>query len=968
MIAAGFADGTIRTWKWRDGTEPKQAQDRSRAVDLRWSPDGAYIAAVLYVGDIAILDAVTLQRIRVVRASSDRPPLAWSWDRVLSCGTPDGSVINWSAPDWREPRIIEQSFSRGVSVDAISWSVDNKLATSLSGGSIEIWRAKALPVRLKTSSNVLKLVWLNSHVLVGACDDRTVRLWDVDSSTEVVMEGHTRSVFDVTVSGNLVASASSDGTIRHWRSDTYELIGGNVPISAQARILYNPVEPVLAVLERGRLGLLDESALAATVDGRSTIHYTNAKIVLVGDTGVGKTGLSRPLVGLPYESSKDSSHGRHIWTLIASDEAGSDGMIREAMLWDLAGQAGYRIFHRQHLDEVAVALVLFDSRSETMPFAGVSYWARALDQAAGDFPLVKFLVAARADRFGPTVSRERIQHIVAQYGFAGYFESSAAQGFGISELRDAVREAIQWDRLPRVSSPELFYELKRFLIEEKENGVIAASRDELLERFGQSFDTETVPPGVLDTCVGRLETVGLIKRLRFCDYILLQPELLDQYCAWIAQAARAEPDGLGVISEERVLARDFRMDYDRTLVDRESDERLLIVATLEEVIGRGIAFRETTEKGVMIVFPSELRADFADYSGEYVNSVAFTFEGPVSAIYATLTVRLLNSLSFTSQALYRNAAVFVAVRDNQRCGYALDYPDPHNDARGRLTVFFSADTDRDTKLLFLRYLNRQVERLALTGTLSRERLYECVQCKNIVPPAAVAYRIARARPDLSCPCCDARMPIDDLLELTAITDTRVGEIDSTVTAEQDLQRRMAVLNEREHRGAFQVLLSYSSLDREYAVSLAEKLRGAGILPWIDVEQIDAGASFARELERIIGNVPSAAVLIGGEPLGNWQSREYYALLERVDHRKAGGLLPLIPVLLPTAARDATGASLMPAFLAEHSYVDFRRGFDHRGEMERFIRAILKAEKDAPSEASNSPRHIPTSQRSIDPSS
>ena len=68
------------------------------------------------------------------------------------------------------------------------------------------------------------------------------------------------------------------------------------------------------------------------------------------------------------------------------------------LLWDLAGQPGYRLIHQLHLNEVAVALIVFDSRSETDPFSGVKYWARALAQArqlegSAAVPLQAYLVA-----------------------------------------------------------------------------------------------------------------------------------------------------------------------------------------------------------------------------------------------------------------------------------------------------------------------------------------------------------------------------------------------------------------------------------------------------------------------------------------------------------------------------------------------------------------------------------------------
>ena len=120
--------------------------------------------------------------------------------------------------------------------------------------------------------------------------------------------------------------------------------------------------------------------------------------------------------------------GRHIWPIESTNVHLAEGIDskRETILWDLAGQPGYRLIHQLHLSEVAVALVLFDSRSETDPFAGVAYWAGALDNARLEQPLVKILVASRADRGGPQVSRARINEVIERYKFDGFFETSAS--------------------------------------------------------------------------------------------------------------------------------------------------------------------------------------------------------------------------------------------------------------------------------------------------------------------------------------------------------------------------------------------------------------------------------------------------------------------------------------------------------------------------------------------------------------
>jgi GTPase SAR1 family protein len=104
--------------------------------------------------------------------------------------------------------------------------------------------------------------------------------------------------------------------------------------------------------------------------------------VLLGDSSVGKSGLALVLSGDAFRPT-ESTHGRHIWTFDRGTVFLQGGQIQtyETLLWDLAGQPGYRLIHQLHLSEVAVALVVFDARSETDPFSGVRHWDRALRAA-----------------------------------------------------------------------------------------------------------------------------------------------------------------------------------------------------------------------------------------------------------------------------------------------------------------------------------------------------------------------------------------------------------------------------------------------------------------------------------------------------------------------------------------------------------------------------------------------------------
>ena len=93
-----------------------------------------------------------------------------------------------------------------------------------------------------------------------------------------------------------------------------------------------------------------------------------------------------------------------------------------------------------------------------------------------------------------------------------------------------------------------------------------------------------------------VEARGLIRRLSFGNLVLLQPELLDAYASAMVNAAKAEPDGLGSLAEEDALTGRFRMPQDERLPNKEQ-ERLLLIATVEELLRHELALREPAEDG-----------------------------------------------------------------------------------------------------------------------------------------------------------------------------------------------------------------------------------------------------------------------------------------------------------------------------------------------------------------------------------
>jgi class 3 adenylate cyclase/GTPase SAR1 family protein len=779
------------------------------------------------------------------------------------------------------------------------------LATGHRDGSLELWNMLSGTLLRAINAHAKDTLAVALHpgaeLVATGSSDQTVKLWDVTTGQlRRTLEGHTKAVESVTFSadGLLLASKGNDDVIRIWNTDSWTL-AAVIPAASVSWIpafAFHPSKPMLASTGShpgslpGQLcRLVQLWRLAPSVQSgdndAATVHYVNAKVVLLGDTGVGKSGLSMVLNGKPFEAT-DSTPGRHVWTLdtreLVLDKRRRQ--TRETLLWDLAGQPGYRIIHQLHLKEVAVALVVFDARSETEPLAGVRHWERALRLAHerhefSAIPMTKYLVSARVDRGGVSVSRERIQSVRAEFGFHGYFETSAKEGWQIAELRAAIENAIPWDDLPIVTSEELFVGIKRFLLTVKESGRLLAAAADLYHAFqvaGTSRPSDELR-AQFNTCVGRLENRDLIRRLTFGDYILLQPELLDAYGSAMVNAAKNEPDGFGSITENAALTGAFHIPDEQKVVDR-GQEQLLLYATVEELMRHDLALRETTDDGRYIVFPSQFNRDYEDAPEPKGTALAVTFEGPVQSVYSTLAVRLAHSgLFHTARTeMWRNAAVFTA-RSGGKCGvYVREFVE----ARGQALLFFDPDVSVETRFHFEEYVSAHIQRRSIDGLVTVTRFFICDGCGTPVPDAYVQMRRSHGSQHFDCPCGTVVSLAEPMERLTQRFASQIAAMDRSADRRRDFEA--------------------------FILSARGETRTKSFLEWAGGERVTLAIAFTD----IVGST-ALEESIGGESMIDLR-RNHFAQARQLLEQHRGREIKTI------------GDSVMAAFRGVEDALDFAR--------------------------------------------
>jgi small GTP-binding protein len=479
--------------------------------------------------------------------------------------------------DAESGRIVRELKGHEGSIYGMAISPDGRrLATGGAEENIRIWNMEDGKMVAKLEGHeeeVNSVGWSgDGELIVSGGGDNLVKIWSARDGREITtLEGHTKSVVGVNFCGygKLVATLCFDDTVRLWRRDTW---GGIVVLRLGGvgfhGLSFAPEKPLLAAADREggkmmiRIWRLDYERLVGGRPTVETLKYQNAKAVLLGDTGVGKTGLALALTGKGFKAT-ESTHGRHVWTFEKSRDKKAK-VEREIMLWDMAGQPGYRLVHQLHLQEVSAAMVLVDSRSETDPMRGVEYWARVLRQERSAIPLKKFLVEARIDVGRLAISRGELETFAKRHGFERVFATSAKDGRGIAELHGALADAVDWGELPLISSDKLFKTIKEWLTEKKKK---ARTRyiytiDGLYREFHKKRYQGQDVRAEFGACVKSLAAAGMVEILEFdtlkeeargSDKVLLKAESIDAYASVIIEAARQEPTEIGHLRETDVL-------------------------------------------------------------------------------------------------------------------------------------------------------------------------------------------------------------------------------------------------------------------------------------------------------------------------------------------------------------------------------------------------------------------------------
>lgn len=909
LLASVSNDATLRLWDSETWQCIKTIANTGWLTCVAWSPVGNLIAFGGYGqdGEISVWDVDSWHMIGKLFGHTEPVySLAWSPDGTqLASGSKDRTAMIWSIGAMAKRFVLKGNEGW---VRSVMWSPHGRLlASGTRGRTARVWDAKTgkLLATMRHAGSVNAVAWFpDSETLASASNDQTIGIWNAKTGRRLVtLEGHTGYVRNIALSsdGHFLASRSADGSWRLWDCHSWNVLAvlqGQVGSRWLSNLAFHPTKPLIAIPSDEdrviRIWGFDPSAIMQQEPVWTTVSYINAKVVLVGESSVGKTGLGIRIAEQRFYPT-ESTHGAHLWQVSVPkavlEKAGArSSAMGELTLWDLAGQSEYRLVHQLFLDDTDAALLLFDCSNPADPFRGVPYWAKALHRQAPH--AVKFLVAARCDVCPVTVDMHQINAVLAQYSIHRAFRTSAKTGEGVEELEQSLLDSIQWMSLPRTSTPLLFQIMRDLMLESKMSGQVLLSLEELRSEARKRFTMRKISQPEIDTVIALLQSRGLVYRLQQRSLILLWPELINQYASALVILSRSDPDGLGTINERDALMGNLPFTGFKRL--EQTEERIVLESTVALLINHELCFREMG----LLVFPSQINVVNALTPLYGVRSeVDYRFSGAVEAIYASLVVRMTYTRYFKREGQWRYAAEFS--RNDGRLGFSMRELD---ESTSQLGIYFDAGVDEFDRVTFIRFVT---DHLRARGVDLQEhiRLYCSVCGKEVENREAIEARIRSGKLEITCQYCDTPVLIPRSIEekyrsdhayqkkqkelAMAVDRGRVQEINSLKTdvahyLREDDQRIHILHISDLHMGTGSEAQYYRSqietdLKRELAIGRLEYLVITGDIARISTpEEYDAAFRFVNGLTQHFGLAPERVVVVPGNHDLSWgKSREAY---------------------------------------------------------------------------------------------
>lgn len=164
------------------------------------------------------------------------------------------------------------------------------------------------------------------------------------------------------------------------------------------------------------------------------------KITIIGDGSVGKSSLIKKFT----KGSFQKEYIKTIGAQFSLYDKEIDGNNFKLLFWDIAGQDDFLFLRPSFYRESRAAIIVYSLEENDLgkrSFEHITDWQEDIKKYCGDIPIVVF--ANKVDLIEEdNLDKTKIQEVIRERNFLGYYLTSAKSGQGVHEAFNAIIEKL----------------------------------------------------------------------------------------------------------------------------------------------------------------------------------------------------------------------------------------------------------------------------------------------------------------------------------------------------------------------------------------------------------------------------------------------------------------------------------------------------------------------------------------------
>ncbi|MBF0466451.1 MAG: TIR domain-containing protein [Nitrospirae bacterium] len=571
-----------------------------------------------------------------------------------------------------------------------------------------------------------------------------------------------------------------------------------------------------------------------------------AKLIIVGQGGVGKTSILRRLTDNSFSDTQKSTEGIEIKKLKISQNGGNEITLN---VWDFGGQEIYHATHQFFLTKRSVYMLVWDARQEAV-FGRIEDWLNVIKAFGEDSPII--LVLNKCDTYIEEINfkdlKTKFPNIM---GFLKVSSKTPRKGpDSFSKLKNVIGDVAA--KLPLMGTEwfSSWRKVREVLEDDTRNYIDYSEFNKLCKKHKITESEESL-------LAEYLHDLGVF--LHFKDDVILRNTLIIKP-AWGTHAVYK------VVASKKlkqgVLCEDDLPEIWKDMDGYPASQYPTLLRLMRK-FELSFAMGDTNN----YIIPSVLPREPIDVDDDFTTCthVLYQYEFLPKNVMPHFIVRVHDLIK----------------RDNDK--YQC----------WREGVILSKETETEKTSAYIKAdESKRLIDITVTGESKREFLWLIRQHFDTIND-----KIKKLKVDLLIPCtCTGNCPsvykyenvrkfeIEGKSEFSCMESTKAVSVKELLNGIETTERRKKEEDSKSMGDSkFDVFISHSSKDADFITDrILPKFKSRGITYWIDHEQIGFGDGIVNKIED--GLQASKHVLVCLSPaLGksNWCRAEYEAVLHRV---------------------------------------------------------------------------------------